>query len=449
MRRAALPLAVLLVSVLLSGAALASAGEGAQAPEPTPIEVLKIEGPLDRPLLSFLHDRLDAAESDGTIVVLQLDSAGALDQDAVALADRVASMAVPVLTWVGPVPARASGGALLLLHASSLAAVSPGSQTGPLTPIDLADPDEQPADLQARIAGWAEARGHDTTLPYPDEALTAQQALDLGIAQRSTSSVVQLLNEADGTEVQTGSGPWVLHTRVAADEAQAQEGTVSLRFNEPGPIKRVQHAVATPSMIYWLLVLALAAFAFELTQPGFGFAGFSGVFLLALAVYGITVAPPMWLGLGVLLAGHVALVLDVRLRRLGVLSAIGIVLFAVGSWWSWAHVAEGLHISPWLIAGAVVAAILYYGFGLTVAIQAHDRVVHTQRGLIGLIGESRGRLAPDGPVYVKGALWRGRSTGQPIDPGAKVRVRGVDGLILQVEADPEGAAEPDPDVAVP
>jgi membrane protein implicated in regulation of membrane protease activity len=39
-------------------------------------------------------------------------------------------------------------------------------------------------------------------------------------------------------------------------------------------------------------------------------------------------------------------------------------------------------------------------------------------------------------VFVKGALWRGRSVGDPIDPGSPVRVRGVDGLILQVEAEP-------------
>ena len=38
-----------------------------------------------------------------------------------------------------------------------------------------------------------------------------------------------------------------------------------------------------------------------------------------------------------------------------------------------------------------------------------------------------GKLAPEGPVYVKGAMWRGRAQGEPIPPGTKVRVRGVDG----------------------
>jgi membrane protein implicated in regulation of membrane protease activity len=39
-------------------------------------------------------------------------------------------------------------------------------------------------------------------------------------------------------------------------------------------------------------------------------------------------------------------------------------------------------------------------------------------------------------------MWRGRSVGDPIDPGAKVRVRGVDGMVLRVEAEPAGETEP-------
>jgi len=53
------------------------------------------------------------------------------------------------------------------------------------------------------------------------------------------------------------------------------------------------------------------------------------------------------------------------------------------------------------------------------------------------VGEARGKLAPEGPVYVKGAMWRGRAAGEPILPGARIRVRGVDGLVLRVEAEPD------------
>jgi membrane-bound serine protease (ClpP class) len=232
-----------------------------------------------------------------------------------------------------------------------------------------------------------------------------------------------------------------LETRIATDPEQAADRTVDIQFDNLGPIQRVAHGVASPSMIYFLLVISLACVAFELTQPGFGFAGFSGVAMLLLAVYGIWVVPPWWPGFLLLLGGVASMIVDVRLRRLGPLTVVGLIAFGAGSLLAWRGVADAIEISPWLIGGAVVASLLYYGFALTVAIQSRDRIVTTQRGLIGLVGEARGELAPEGPVLVKGAMWRGRTGGGEIAPGTKVRVRGVDGLVLRVEAEPDGAGE--------
>ena len=250
------------------------------------------------------------------------------------------------------------------------------------------------------------------------------------MAEVAATSVTGFLQEVDGRTVQTASGPVTLETRIATTEAEAGEGTVALRFDNLGPLQRLTHAIATPSMVYLLLVLGLASLAFEITQPGFGFAGFAGVGMLALAAYGLWVVPPSILGIVLLLGGVGALTLDVRMRNLGVATAAGLVAFAAGSVLAWSDVAGAIRISPWLIGGAVVVSLLYYGFALTVAIQSRDRIVDTQQGLIGLTGEARGRLAPDGPVYVKGAMWRGRTSGDPIAPGSQVRVRGVDGLVL-------------------
>jgi membrane-bound ClpP family serine protease len=167
-------------------------------------------------------------------------------------------------------------------------------------------------------------------------------------------------------------------------------------------------------------------------------------------VYGLWAVPPSVVGMVLLVGGIGLLTLDVRLRNLGLATGLGLVAFGVGSVMAWSDVADAIRLSPWLIGGAVVASMLYYGFALTVAIQSRDRIVSTQKGLIGLIGEARGKLAPEGPVFVKGAMWRGRTAGDPIPPGAKVRVRGVDGLVLRVEEEPvtgpapaaEGIADP-------
>ena len=59
-----------------SRAALARA-----AAEPTPVVVLRVEGPIDRSTLAYLDDRLAQAERDGAVVVLQLDTSGTLGED--------------------------------------------------------------------------------------------------------------------------------------------------------------------------------------------------------------------------------------------------------------------------------------------------------------------------------------------------------------------------------
>ena len=94
----------------------------------------------------------------------------------------------------------------------------------------------------------------------------------------------------------------------------------------------------------------------------------------------------------------------------------------------------------------MVASLLYYGFGLTVAIQSRDRIVNTQRGLVGLVGEARGKLAPEGPVFVKGALWRGRSTGDRSPPGPRSGCVGW--TAWSFGSSPSLADDPD-DVAAP
>ena len=268
-------------------------------------------------------------------------------------------------------------------------------------------------------------------MEIPDHALTGAEALSGGIVRVAALSVPELLQKIDGRSVRTAGG------EVTLDTAGAQPGDVIVRFHDLGPGKRVLHAVASPTFIYVLLVLGLAAIAFELTQPGFGFAGFSGAGMVALAIFGLTVVPVFWPGFALLLGGIALMVADVLVRRLGVLTILGLGTFLVGSVLAFRDIAPAIAISPWLIGGAIVASVLYYGFGLTVAIQSRERITSTQKGLVGLLGETRGDLAPEGPVFVKGTLWKGRSSDGPIAPGTKVRIRGVDGLILRVEPEAE------------
>jgi membrane-bound serine protease (ClpP class) len=443
MRRPALPIALAVCVLALLWVGTASA----QAPATSKVLVVKVDGSIDRTVAGYLTDSLAEGERTGAAVVIQLDSAGTLDQPAVELAERLFRSRVPVIVWVGPAPAKAQGAALLFLYASSLAAIAPGVGVGPLEPVDLVDATNAtlPGDaaLQRMASGWAETRGRPEPA-FPSSVVPAQEALDGHVAQEVATSLPDLLSNIDGSTVQTAGGPVTLHTKIAERPGQQP---VEVRFTELGPIDRVLHAAASPAAIYLLLVLGLAGLAFELTQAGFGFAGFTGLGMLALAVYGLTVVPASWPGIGLLVAGVLLLCADVLLRRLGVLTVAGVVAFLVGSFLSFRGVAPAIGISPWLIGLLTVGSVLYYGFALTVAQRSRERIASTQRGLVGLLGETRGELKPEGPVYVKGTLWRGRSNDGPIPPGTRVRVRGVDGLVLRVEPDPGAGENPPSDVA--
>jgi membrane-bound serine protease (ClpP class) len=271
------------------------------------------------------------------------------------------------------------------------------------------------------------------------QLLSSQAAIDAGLAQElqadqaAPATVLDFLQQADGHEVLTADGPVTFHSASTTDPAQG--GGAVAAFKSLGPLVRVLHAVASPTAILLLISLGLAGIAFEFTQPGFGFAGISGIVSLGLGVYGMTAVPPSWYGLALLVGGVVMLMVDVRRKRLGAMSYLGVVAYGAGEYLLYPSAAPAIAISVWMIGAMVVATILYYFFALTVAQQAHDRVTEMQMALVGLPGEVRSDLNPVGGVVVKGTVWRARTTGDHLLAGTKVRVKGVAGVVLQVAPD--------------
>src|SRR5436309_7071452 len=132
------PLAILL---LLAPFLLVWAPHGAAAAQENaghPVDVVKVDGVIDRPVADYLVGSLDDAERRGATVLIQLNTPGTLGVSATRLADRVFRSSVPVIVWVGPPGSHGVGGGLLLVYASSYALTSPGSGIGPLDPLDLA-----------------------------------------------------------------------------------------------------------------------------------------------------------------------------------------------------------------------------------------------------------------------------------------------------------------------
>jgi membrane-bound serine protease (ClpP class) len=402
------------------------------------VDIVKVQGVIDPAVASYVRASLEDAERVDATVILQIDSPGTYGESARLLGNKILRATVPVIAWVGPVRARAEGGSLFVVYSASLVAVAPGAGLGPAIPFDLArrgvDPAEGDSGRERELASLARRGGE-----VPEAAVqqlisgptfTADAAVARGAAALTAGSISDLLAKLDGRTVPTAGGPVTLATFSGS-------GRGDVRFHEIGFVPRILHAVSTPTAVYVLLVLGLWLVAFELTQPGFGVAGIAGALSLALAGYGLTVIPVHWLGLALLGLGMAMQGADILIRRVAWLTLGGTALFATGSVLAWRGVAPAIDLSGWLIVLFTVGGALFFGFGMTVALRARERVRTAQVGLVGLVGEARADLDPEGAVFVKGTLWRARSKNGPIPKGRRVRVRGIDGLILRVEEEPD------------
>jgi membrane-bound serine protease (ClpP class) len=105
------------------------------------------------------------------------------------------------------------------------------------------------------------------------------------------------------------------------------------------------------------------------------------------------------------------------------LIALVLALFLVPSPWNWILV----------IVAAVIDVIETTGF----VWWSRRRRRTTQpavgiEDLVGRTGVAASALLPDGQVRVHGEIWAARSR-EPVDRGARIVVRSVDGLVLDVE----------------
>ncbi|HCP60862.1 MAG TPA: hypothetical protein DIU14_00060 [Actinobacteria bacterium] len=421
---------------LVAAAALATPFARATGPSEGPaspgVDVVKVQGVIDPALSAYVRGSIKQAQDRAATVILQVDSRGAYGDEAVQLAKVIRSAGVPVVAWVGPSGARAEGGALFLVYASSFVAIAPGAGIGPARPFDLAVRASRESASAVRtnatelttVTGGAGVPRTAIRRLVDGAQMPAQTALDSHAAALAAPDIPTLLHDLNGLRIVTPTGPVTLRTQAVG---------VSLRFHEIGFVQRLLHAVSTPTAVYVLLVLGLWGVAFEFTQSGVGMAGIAGGVALALAIYGLTVIPFAVLGLAFVLGGTLLQALDVLIRRVGVVTIAGTALFAVGSVQAWHGVSTEIDLAAWLIVFFSLGGLLFFGFGMTVALKARERVRSAQVGLVGLLGEARSDLNPEGGVYVKGTLWRGRSMNGPIPKGRRVRVKGIEGLILRVQ----------------
>lgn len=411
-------LAALVASVTLLAAPAIAQGEEPEEDRPTPttvVDVIKVDGLLDDVLVDFVVRTIgdvNEASRDQDVVglVLQVNSSGGVtdDERLAELVEAVRDSQVPVSVWIGPSGGAHGAAALLGAHSDELG-MAPGTSWGVGS---------------ARIP---EALLEGAEREVPRRKVSAQEAKDQGLLTIDAPTIGDLIIELPGVEVR----------EIEVDDETRREPLTQVRFSQLPLLDQLMHTVGSPAVAYLLLAFGIGLIVFELYTAGIGVAGVVGAGSFVLGAYGLAALPARGWAVALIVASFVAFAVDVQTGVPRFWTAVGGVLFVVGSLFLY----DGVSLSWVTLLVAFVSVALTYLSGMPAMVRTRFSTPTIGREwMVGEEGSAVTAVDPDGVVEVRGAPWRAYTNrATPIDKAATVRVVGVEGLVLEVEPE-EGAA---------
>jgi len=400
---------------------------------PAPVATIEIEGVISPVTLRLVGLAIDRAQAErAQALVILLDTPGGLERSMRAIVQRMLNAEVPVVVFVAPTGARAASAGVFITMAGHVAAMAPATNIGAASPVSIGGGNDKTmmkkvendaaafirtvAIERGRNADWAEKAVRQAV------AVTEREALKLNVIDLIADSLPDLLGKIDGRTIKLPKGTVTLATKGAP-----------VRPIEIGFRDRFLNVITDPNVAYVLMMLGMLGLFFELSNPGVILPGIIGGISLILAFFAFQSLPINYAGLLLILFGIVLLVAEIKIVSHGVLAIGGMISMALGSLMLFDSPEVGFRVSWWVIAPTVGATAGLFLFVVAAGVRALGRPTATgAEGLVGKTATVRERLAPEGQVMVSGEIWRAVAQGEPLEPGAQVRIVSVDGLTLKV-----------------
>jgi membrane-bound serine protease (ClpP class) len=403
----------------------------------------ELVGSVDPGSARYLIDAIHDAEAQGAeALLIRMDTPGGLLAATRDIVQAELSAKVPVVVWVGPPGARAGSAGVFVTLAAHIAAMAPSSNIGAAHPVgvggDSKDPDTQTlvkkiendtaafihgiAERRSRNVDWAEKAVRDSV------SITASEALREKVVDLIAEDVPDLLRKIDGRKVRVGDETRVLRT--AGAELRPVEWTVR---------DRVVHALADPQIALLIGMLGVIGVMLEMFHPGTIVPGVVGAICLIIAGVAFQMLPVNIGALALCILGVGLLVAEMYVGGHGWFIAAGVGCIVVGCLFLIGHTGRGFWADPdfglgWRVVLSVGAALGLISATLVwkFTSSAAQPLRSGAPGLLGEVGEVREAIGPgEGRVLVHGELWSARAR-TSIPQGARVRVVGVQGLLVDV-----------------
>ena len=398
------------------------------------VEQADLTGDINTITAAYIDTAVSRAQSDhADALLIVMNTPGGISTSMDSIVTSLLNSKVPVIVFVYPSGARAASAGLFVAQAADIVAMAPGTNIGSAHPIQ-ATGENLTGDLGAKVLNDAVTRVrtlasmHGRNADWAEDAvrnsvnINAEEAVKLHVADLEASDPAALMNAIDGRSVPRTAGALVLHTAGARIE------------DMPMPFWQVfLNALIDPTIAALLIILAGYGIITELSTPGAILPGVVGGIAAILAVVSLANLPVNIAGALMMFLALVLFVADLKANTHGILSVGGVVSLILGMAFLVNTGPVGLGVNP---IAVVIASVVTFGFFVVflqkVWVARFRPAAAGAEVLIGAAGEAREELAPEGLVFVRGALWRAVASNGPIPAGSAVQVVGRKGLQLEV-----------------
>lgn len=425
--------------------------------------LLRINSAIGPATSDYVNRNLAAATDNIQLIILAMDTPGGLDSSMREIIRSILDSPIPVIGFVYPQGARAASAGTYILYASHIAAMSPATNLGAATPvqigggIDIPRP-EQPAgdesdknpsamdnataikmksinDAAAYIRSLAELRGRN--IEWAESAvrqassLPAQEALELNVIDLIAESPDDLLQKINGRELTIQGQTIILDTT----------STIIEEIN-PDWRNRFLSVITDPNVAYILMLIGIYGLFLEFYNPGGIIPGVAGAISLLVALYAFQVLPVNYVGLALIGLGIVLMIMEAFVPSTGILAIGGIISFVLGSVILMDTESGAFKIAlPLIIAVALFSAVgLIIIIGMVIRAR-HSPLVSGDSVMIGENAEILEDFNDQGLVRVHGELWQAK-TDKPVFRGQMLPVKAIEGMKLWLHNNDEKTGEP-------
>jgi membrane-bound serine protease (ClpP class) len=432
---------------------------GAAASDARSVWYLELDGAIGPASADYIIRSIgNAEEANAELFVIRLDTPGGLDSSMRDIIRVMLGARIPVAIYVAPSGARAASAGAYMLYASHIAAMAPATNVGSATPVQIGgggpfpspeddaprDDDEDADDERPRaprdaterkaiedavayIKGLAELRGRNVELAermVRDAAnVSASEALRENVIEYIAADLDDLLQQLDGQTIHIDG-----QTEVVLDLAE-----VDVNRLEPGWRYEFLSLITNPNVAYILLMIGLYGLILEFYNPGVGVAGVTGIICLLLGAYALQMLPINYVGLALIIVGIGLMLLEAFSPSFGVFGIGGAISFIIGSIILMDTDLPAYQISLPVVAAFAAVSVAIAVFSVGAALRARQgRIVSGTEGMIGGTGQALTDFPGHGRVRTFGETWQARCD-FPVKRGETVRIKGMDGLVLEVE----------------